>query len=867
MANKDHDDGSTNSLKVFISYSHEDNTRERPFVANFKKHITPFRDNGLIKDWYDREILPGEDYRDKIDNNLEDADIICLFISANFLDSSSCMKEKNDALELKKKKCVPVVPIILSPCLWHEYKEIEKLIALPTDGRPISDFGDQDSAWQDVCEGLKRIIDKENTIRQLELSEEFGDFLQDTVMLTKAHPDKEKVILDDVFVYPDLDDCGNLKEYEETVINFEDVIKNLSDYPRIVIAGEDQSGKTTLCKILFRALRERNFVPVYISDKQNLFRGKTKDIINRYLQDEYIGVDMNEIGKERIVPILDDFHYAKYKERLINDLTKYPHCILSITDIFSLDFKDEILVASFTYFRIRELGKYQRYSLVKNWVKLSDKKDSEIYKDIDLRFEQIDTILGKTFGEGILPAFPFYILLFIVSYEAFGKPLNREITSMGYCYQALLYIYFKKNKVKDDEIDMYLNFLTELAYYIFKNSKYELSDEELASFMKSYRETYNLPIKKDQLLKKLESIVNCDSLNNYAFCHKYAYYFFVAKYLAENLENDEIKQVINNIIQKLHVDENAYIAVFLSHHSKNVMLLEGIEKIVEDLFAEFDSVTLKKDEVLFLDKQEELIVDIVLPPPTSTPENERKKRMELEDEMERARKDDRDRRDSDRELPQEKELRRAIKSVEVIGGILKNRAGSLEKKKLEKMFLDGMNVILRILSNFFEIIKGEEGQEELIEYVKTRLKEKIEKSEEEGKELSDEQLRKQARTFLMNLYFLFICGCIHKTTTSLGSDKLIPIVKKVCDDVGTPASFLVKHGILMWYNKYVAVDEMAGRVKMADFSAVARKALKLFVVNHVYLHPTNRRARQKIHNQLKIPQRTLLKGKYKTRKK
>ena len=78
-------------LKLFISYSHEDNTKERPFVGQFGRHIAPLRDGCLIKDWYDREILPGkEDYKAEMDNNLEDADIICLFVSANFLSSASC---------------------------------------------------------------------------------------------------------------------------------------------------------------------------------------------------------------------------------------------------------------------------------------------------------------------------------------------------------------------------------------------------------------------------------------------------------------------------------------------------------------------------------------------------------------------------------------------------------------------------------------------------------------------------------------------------------------------------------------------------------------------------------------------------------
>ena len=83
-------------LKLFISYSHRDNG-EIPFINEFKKHISPFKANGLLEDWYDREIFPGEDFEIEINNNLDDADIICLFISADFLFSEYCMKEKDKA--------------------------------------------------------------------------------------------------------------------------------------------------------------------------------------------------------------------------------------------------------------------------------------------------------------------------------------------------------------------------------------------------------------------------------------------------------------------------------------------------------------------------------------------------------------------------------------------------------------------------------------------------------------------------------------------------------------------------------------------------------------------------------------------------
>jgi len=191
-------------LKLFISYSHQDNLPNNPYIEQFKNHIAPLKNNGLIEEWYDRKILPSDDYQKEIDYNLEDTDIICLFISTNFLSSKSCMDEKKNAFELRKKNGVPVIPIILSPCGWKDDQDISKTLALPTDGMPVSDFQTKDAAWQDVYNELKKIIEKQRNIKQLEIKEEFKNFLHDTEMLTKAHPQKESVLLDDIFVCTEL---------------------------------------------------------------------------------------------------------------------------------------------------------------------------------------------------------------------------------------------------------------------------------------------------------------------------------------------------------------------------------------------------------------------------------------------------------------------------------------------------------------------------------------------------------------------------------------------------------------------------------------------------------------------------------------
>ncbi len=200
-----------NTLRVFLSYSHKDEEK----VKVFRKHISPIRKSGLICDWHDREIIAGDDFQNTIDNNLNNADIILLFISAEFLASTACINEKNKALELKQELGITVIPIILSSCGWLDELDISEKLALPVDGQPITSFSDKDTAWNQVYEEFKKVIKRDSELRNIKIKEDFEIFLNSTDFFSKAHADKKEVLLDDIFVYPELEKYDDLKEFEK----------------------------------------------------------------------------------------------------------------------------------------------------------------------------------------------------------------------------------------------------------------------------------------------------------------------------------------------------------------------------------------------------------------------------------------------------------------------------------------------------------------------------------------------------------------------------------------------------------------------------------------------------------------------------
>ena len=139
---------------VFFSYSHKDEAlRDRLEV-----HLASLRRSGAISTWHDRRITAGDPLGQKIDENLERADIILLLISPDFLASDYCHDmEMQRALQRHAQGSARVIPVILKPCDW-QHSPFSGLLAAPTDGKPITRWPDEDEAFLDVVSQIRAAL-------------------------------------------------------------------------------------------------------------------------------------------------------------------------------------------------------------------------------------------------------------------------------------------------------------------------------------------------------------------------------------------------------------------------------------------------------------------------------------------------------------------------------------------------------------------------------------------------------------------------------------------------------------------------------------------------------------------------------------
>lgn len=139
-------------LSLFFSYSHAD----EELRDQLEQQLAILKRQKVISTWHDRRIVAGSEINHSIDTQLEAADIILLLVSPAFLASDYCYdREMMRAMERHHTGEARVIPVILRACDWHD-APFGKLLATPTDGKPVTLWPDRDQAFLDVTRAIKK---------------------------------------------------------------------------------------------------------------------------------------------------------------------------------------------------------------------------------------------------------------------------------------------------------------------------------------------------------------------------------------------------------------------------------------------------------------------------------------------------------------------------------------------------------------------------------------------------------------------------------------------------------------------------------------------------------------------------------------
>lgn len=118
--------------KVFISYSHED----REWKNQLLKHFVALQRE--IDPWTDDRIDAGDDWYERIEAALSEADAAVALVSVDFLGSKFALQEEIERLlERRRSEGLSIFPILIRHCPYDRIPWLKPLEIRPDDLQPV----------------------------------------------------------------------------------------------------------------------------------------------------------------------------------------------------------------------------------------------------------------------------------------------------------------------------------------------------------------------------------------------------------------------------------------------------------------------------------------------------------------------------------------------------------------------------------------------------------------------------------------------------------------------------------------------------------------------------------------------------------
>lgn len=767
-------------LNLFYSYCHKDNEQR----AALEKHLAMLVRNNIICQWHDGKITAGSDWENDIKKNLEEADIVIFLITTNWLASQACIDEWDLAKNLcKQQPNKLLIPVIATECAWLDFDDMRTKLVLPYDGKAVSKWDTPESAWLDVYEGIKTAANVQK--KNFKLTHDFTAELKSVEFCSTS---SKGIFLDDIFVFPNLRTYSNKTDGIELEI---DNIDELVAHKYQFIIGESQSGKTKLSAWLCLELHKKG-IPCLYFDLNKLSNSKDKykelkDVFSEQLTgsfDLWMEQDEKHIIYDNLSKDNKCIDFIKYTEEHFNKFF-----IFSNKDIYRSYFIDDDRFLEYREISIKPFCHYKQEEIIKKWLKFKSASSDIEHGLIDSIENNINSII---INNKILPRYPFFILSILQTYESF-MPENLKITAYGHCYQALIIARLIKSGMsqEDSALESAFTFCSSLAFEIYtKGSEQVINEFDFDIFYEQYSSEY---IIKSSVFNRLFSEYGILEKKNgkIKFCISYSFYYFLGKYLTENY--NENKEKISCMVESSYARHNSLILIFTIHHANDINIIDEILTHTICVIDNKKPAALSKEETsIFNDLLSTILPEHIESSENVNVEDERKKERKYRTQHENELDDNDD--TAVEKLASKSDLLNQVfqcnKNIEILSQILKNKTGSLKKKKLAEIVETICDAGLRMASVMLE-------DHNEIEVAVRFVYEQYKDSDDYDKSKPESHHLNKIRNIVNFRVMIWVLGCVEKAVVAINKPELKDIICEIVKEKSTPAYDLIRYFYLL----------------------------------------------------------------------
>jgi len=145
-------------IHVVCLYAQEDEL----FKTQLDVHLSPLREHQQVETWSEAMITPGQELESAFQQAIDDAHVILLLASADFVNSVSLYQDHlKRAIERFKNKKAKIFPVIVRSFAWEGTLFSQLPIVLPQENgmvKPVADWAQRDTAYTDIVTLLKRHV-------------------------------------------------------------------------------------------------------------------------------------------------------------------------------------------------------------------------------------------------------------------------------------------------------------------------------------------------------------------------------------------------------------------------------------------------------------------------------------------------------------------------------------------------------------------------------------------------------------------------------------------------------------------------------------------------------------------------------------
>lgn len=717
-------------------------------------------------------------------------------------------------------------------------------------------------SWKDFRRNVARLQN------HFEISSSFKDRFLDDPGAGFTNSRKGKLTFSDIFVPGHLDEITRVEEKTELVmppVSMAGFAKRIDEHAKVLIIGEEQSGKTSFSKYLYQSFHDMDLIPIFIrasglKDKDvedvRLKKILTDAFLDQYSTDRVD--DFLQLPPSKRVLLIDDLHLSPFNKRGLSKFIEATTAYCGKIVIFShaLSFIDEVETAStdnylanFTQFEVKEFGNQLREDLIERWYLVGREytlDEDELEKMVVRTKITLDQVLGRN----LLPSYPIFVLIILQQLEA-SSNINTSSGAHGYLYELLITSALNGANTKID-FDTSYTFLGMLAESMFIRRERFVSNDQLVAVFNDFCNFSKQTIRLDRIERPLlEAHILIEHDGRYWFRYKYCYYYFAARYLSDRLRKPSGQERLELLGSEIYREEYANILMFLAYLSnKDQSIIDVMLKNARDIYTGVPPCDFN-EHVAFVNRMHAKLPQAVL-----LDQKSNHARAEMNRRLDQFEHSDESLKKDDNDINDALQLNVALKTIQVLGQLLKNFPSSLDGAVKLEIAEECYQLGLRTMTRFIQF--AEENQLGII----ALFEEWIGKLTSKETEIS---LKPKAEQFVAFLVEAFSTVVVRRVSSAVGVATLAPMYEEIRKKYPGLAVNVIDFSLKLDHFEKFPSSELDSILKDAKTNIFPMIMLRRLTIEHFQRFPVDRGTKQavcqKLHIELKHMQ--LLENKHK----